>query len=78
VPPNSEFLALLGDNKKETEIVSPLSTMKQALSEVLANANMNVTIKVSEKSGFWKNVKFEVDKETARQGRSKVVTGGAF
>lgn len=35
VPPNREFLALLGDNKKETEIVSPLSTMKQALAEVM-------------------------------------------
>lgn len=35
VPPNREFLAMLGDNKKETEIVSPLSTMKQALMEAL-------------------------------------------
>ena len=35
VPPNREFLALLGDNKKETEVVSPLSTMKQALAEVM-------------------------------------------
>ena len=30
-----EFLAVLGDNKRETEVVSPLSTMKKALSEVL-------------------------------------------
>lgn len=35
VPPNREFMAMLGDNKKETEIVSPLSTMKQALLEAL-------------------------------------------
>ena len=35
VPPNREFLAMLGDNKKETEIVSPLSTMKQALTAAL-------------------------------------------
>jgi hypothetical protein len=34
VPPNKEFMALLGDNKKEVEIVSPLSTMKQAFREV--------------------------------------------
>jgi hypothetical protein len=32
---SSEFLAKLGDNKQETEIVSPLSTMKQALLEAL-------------------------------------------
>lgn len=35
VPPNKEFMAILGDNKKETEIVSPLSTMKQAMIEAL-------------------------------------------
>lgn len=36
VPPNREFLAMLGDNKNETEVVSPLSTMKQAMMEALA------------------------------------------
>ncbi len=35
VPPNREFLAVLGDNKKEHEIVSPLSTMKQAFMEAM-------------------------------------------
>ena len=39
VPPNNgEFLAMLGDNTRETEIVSPLSTMKQALMEALAES----------------------------------------
>lgn len=39
VPPRAgEFLAVLGDNNKETEIVSPLSTMRQAMLEAL-NAN---------------------------------------
>jgi hypothetical protein len=40
VPPNSEFLAVLGDNKKEHEVVSPLSTIKQAVAEVLSQANV--------------------------------------
>lgn len=36
IPPRAgEFAAILGDNKKETEVVSPLSTMKQALKEAL-------------------------------------------
>lgn len=36
VPPRAgEFAAILGDNKHETEVVSPLSTMKQALKEAL-------------------------------------------
>lgn len=37
VPKNAgEFAAILGDNKREPEIVSPLSTMKQALKEAMA------------------------------------------
>lgn len=36
VPANyGEFLAVLGDNKREAEVVSPISTMKKALAEVL-------------------------------------------
>ena len=46
VPPNNPFLATLGDNTKETEIVSPLSTMKQAVLEALSEANFNGDIKV--------------------------------
>lgn len=37
VPPNAPYLAMLGDNKRETEVVSPLSTMKKAMSEVMGN-----------------------------------------
>lgn len=46
VPPNNPFLATLGDNTTETEIVSPLSTIKQALAEALAEANFNGNINV--------------------------------
>lgn len=36
VPRNAgEFAAILGDNKREAEVVSPLSTMKQAMMEAL-------------------------------------------
>lgn len=33
-----EFAAILGDNKRETEVVSPLSTIKQALKEAMQEA----------------------------------------
>lgn len=37
VPPRAgEFAAILGDNNRETEIVSPLSTIEQALDNVMA------------------------------------------
>ena len=36
IPPSmSEHLAILGDNKKETEVVSPLSTMQEAMMNAL-------------------------------------------
>lgn len=42
VPRNAgEFAAILGDNKRETEVVSPLSTMKQALMEALQESGNN-------------------------------------
>lgn len=41
IPPNREFLAVLGDNKRENEIVSPVSTIKQAVAEVLASASIS-------------------------------------
>lgn len=36
IPPNKEFLAMLGDQKHGTNIEAPLDTIKQALAEVLA------------------------------------------
>lgn len=41
VPANyGEFAAILGDNKREAEVVSPLSTMKQAMIEALAEVGL--------------------------------------
>ena len=42
VPPNvAPYLAVLGDNNQETEVVSPLSTMKQAMIEALQESGAN-------------------------------------
>lgn len=42
VPRNAgEFAAILGDNKRETEVVSPLSTMKQAMMKALRESGNN-------------------------------------
>lgn len=42
VPRNAgEFAAVLGDNKRETEVVSPLSTMKQAMMDALRESGNN-------------------------------------
>lgn len=36
VPPNREFMAVLGDNKREPEVVSPISTIEKAVENVLS------------------------------------------
>jgi len=37
IPPNNEFMAVLGDQSHGTNIEAPLDTIKQAVAEVLAN-----------------------------------------
>lgn len=79
VPPNREFLAVLGDNSKEHEIVSPLSTMKQAFSEAIIEMGGNVgfgkTEVVLEIDGreFGRAVVEQGDRESRRIGTKMVV-----
>jgi hypothetical protein len=82
VPANyGEFLGVLGDNKRETEVVSPLSTMKQAMLEALAErggGNKDITIKFEgSMSELVRVLKPYIDKENNRVG-VKLVTGGGF
>lgn len=49
IPPNREFLAVLGDQKSGTNIEAPLSTIEQALENVLARTggmggDINITV----------------------------------
>ena len=79
VPANyGNFLAMLGDNKRETEVVSPLSTMKQALIEALQeHGGQNITIGFEETSiGDWvRMLKPYIDKENRRVGNSMRLRG---
>lgn len=43
VPPNQPFLAVLGDNRKEPEVVAPYSTIKQAAGEALSERSAGGT-----------------------------------
>lgn len=44
----SEFLAVLGDNKRETEVVSPMSTIEKAVENVLArNGSVNGSVTIN-------------------------------
>lgn len=77
VPANyGEFAAILGDNKREAEVVSPLSTMKQALREVMeeygGNDGKTIVIKLIADGRELSQVVHKYDKKTSR-----VTNGGA-
>ena len=76
-----EFAAILGDNNRETEVVSPLSTMKQAMMEALTESGYgnggDVYISADgDLDAIVRLFKFKIEKENKRVGRSfeKVVT----
>ena len=70
--PNNEYLAILGDNKKEQEVVSPLSTMKKAFVEADYENPRQVTYQSNELNAsllieirdLLKNMKVYIDGKT--------------
>lgn len=75
VPTNyGEYLAVLGDNKREPEVVSPLSTMKQAFKEVVAEigaigSDTPITI-LLDGEVIYKNVVKHNNQDRKRRGKS--------
>lgn len=75
IPPNREFMAVLGDQKHGTNIEAPLETIKQALAEVLAmqdggsETNVNVTF-TGDLAQLARVLKPAIETETRRRGGS--------
>lgn len=76
VPANyGNFLAVLGDNKRETEVVSPLSTIKKAVAQALSENGGNApkeivlyTYLYPNSSAFHREVIKIVNNDKARKG----------
>lgn len=77
VPPNKPFLAVLGDNRRETEIVAPYSTIKQATSEAIAErgGGGTTTIIVKAADGFTRHLSYSLSEEETRRGVRLVSRG---
>jgi len=82
VPPKAgEFAAILGDNNKDYEVVSPLETMKQAFKEAigemggLGGGNVNAVMEI-DGTKFGQIVYKYNNKENQRVGVRMVTTGG--
>lgn len=80
IPPNSEFLAVLGDQKRGTNIEAPLDTIKQALFEALAvyggavgNQKISVTIPIEVKGRVLSQIVIDdINDFIKRNGRSPI------
>jgi hypothetical protein len=79
VPPNKQFMAVLGDNTQEHEIVSPISTMKQAFIEAmnemrgnLGGGNTEVVLEIDGRE-FGRAVIEQGERENRRIGTRLVV-----
>ena len=80
IPPNREFLAVLGDQTTGTNIEAPLETIKQALHEVIAESGGTggeITLRLVAGKGFVRDLRVELVKENSRRG-VKLVRGGAL
>lgn len=79
IPANyGEFLAVLGDNKREAEVVSPISAMKQAMAEVLSEfggtgdgGNIYLTVEL-DGNVVYQNVVDHNDRYKIRHGKSRL------
>ena len=75
IPANfGRVLAVLGDNKKEAEVVSPLSTMKKAMIEAMqqmgfgGNGTQNINLSVNLDGQVIYNTVVKINKRTTRAG----------
>ena len=77
IPPNREFMAVLGDQPSGTNIEAPLETIKEALAEVMGNQTQAVGSAVMQLDGqtFARLVTPYVVSELSRQGYNVKVIG---
>jgi hypothetical protein len=65
IPPNARFAAILGDNKRENEILAPESSLRRIMEEVLQGAGGGeITV----------NMPVYLDSEKIYDGQKKVQT----
>jgi hypothetical protein len=74
IPPNSEFLAVLGDNKSQKEILAPEGLIRQIIQEEMGSmGNQEITINFAGTLGsLVREMKPYIDKEYQRIGKSLI------
>lgn len=82
IPPNNQFLAVLGDQRHGTNIETPLSTMIDAFNTALDSRGgvggpVEVTVRIIADGKLARALKTELDNESRLRG-VKLVTGGVY
>jgi hypothetical protein len=75
IPPNAARLAIVGDNKRENELIAPESTFRRIVQEELASMGGTPQITVvanGDTAQLIRFFKFEIDKENNRRGKSLI------
>lgn len=76
IPPNSSFLAMLGDQRTGTNIETPENLLRQIIQEEVGRMQTDVKIEFGGSLGaLVRELKPHIERETVRIGRS-MVTGG--
>lgn len=76
IPPNREFMAVLGDQKHGTNIEAPLDTIKQAVAEVLGQVSdrpITIIVQMDGKEMFRQMVR-ENNSQVRMNGKSPLLT----
>ncbi len=82
IPPNSPFLALMGDQKSGTNIEAPLDTLVQAFNAAAAGlvsqgggglAHLDIDLHVQAKDGISRELAFQVGRVTQLQGEKLTI-----
>lgn len=76
IPPNREFLAVLGDQKSGTNVEAPISTIEAAVTRGIQRAGgaggAEFTITIKPAPGFTRYLSYELDDESRRRGAKLV------
>lgn len=78
IPPNKQFLAVLGDQKHGTNVEAPLETIKQAVRDVLRQQGMGgeIDVNVTFEGNEAQLIRYLTPKITVQQRRAERATGG--
>lgn len=78
IPPNAEFLALLGDQRAGRNLETPEALLRQIVQEEVGRVQADIRIEFGGTLGaLVRELKPHIDRETVRVGRSLVAGGSA-